>query len=834
MIPSKSRFVLALVTLGLLTFVSIARVGPIPPVVPFLDPMRGVWAVSRTAVLPDEATGTVPGLSAPARVFYDLRGVPHVFAANERDAYRAFGYVVARDRLFQLELQTRAAQGTLTGLVGPAALGIDRETRALGLPRAVEHQMASLDTTSDAWRDVEAYADGINAYIDGMRAADLPLEYRLLRARPARWKPVNTLYLLARMGLTLAYDNEEVRRLRAASLVGDRAAEALLSPRAAIQEPIVPNGQAAPRIDTAALPPPGAPDTAARSLAFALGTVTRGLAAAAGRAGGDVTLGSNNWAVSPGRTFDKYALLAGDPHLDLTLPSIWYTAHLSAPNALDVYGVSLPGAPPIIIGFNRSVAWTFTNTGADVMDFYAESVDVARRPTKYLLDGRWRPLVQRVERYRGTDGRVLATDTVLYTHRGPMRRAGGRWLSMRWTVLDKPMVLAPFMQIARARTADEWLADMSGYAWPAQNMLVADKTGTIAIRSTGAYPVRPGDGRGDVVRDGTRSASDWTGEWPLAKYPAARNPAQGFLASANQQPVDPRMDSTYLGADWPDPWRAIRINELLRADSLATVADMRNDQTDPGSARADLFAPAFLAAAHAVLAASPNDSTLEEAAGLLGEWDRRYMADNERSVLFEMAMRELTKRLWDELIPSGDSLPAVRPPESVIASLLSQPASVWWDDRRTPGVVEHRDDILAASLRAALGDAERRYGPPNGGGWSWSRVQHANIYHLLELPSLSRLDIPVQGGPGTLSPSSGRGTAGPSWRMVVELGPDVHGWGTLPGGESGNPASARYDNQLRNWRTGTLDALYFPLDSLVLSQPPRSPALTLLPPGTHR
>jgi penicillin amidase len=834
MIPSKPRFVLALVTLGILTYASIARLGPVPPVAPFLDPVRGVWAVARTAVLPDEATGSVPGLSAPARVFYDLRGVPHVFAATELDAYRAFGYVVARDRLFQLDLQTRAAQGTLTELVGPAALGLDRETRALGLPRAVEHQLAAMDTTSAAWRDVEAYADGINAYIDGMRAADLPLEYRLLHARPARWKPVNTLYLLARMGLTLAYDDEEVRRLRAAGLVGDAAADALLSTRAAIQEPIEPNGQVAPRIDTTPLPPPGAPDSSARGLAIALGTVAHGLDALAGRAGGDVTLGSNNWAVSPARTRDKFALLAGDPHLDLSLPSIWYTAHLSAPNALDVYGVSLPGAPPIIIGFNRNVAWTFTNTGADVMDFYAESVDVAAHPAKYLLDGQWKPLVQRVERYRDTDGHVLATDTVLYTHRGPMRRAGGRWLSMRWTVLEKPMVLAPFIQIAHARSADEWLGDMDAYAWPAQNMLVADKSGTIAIRSTGAFPVRPGNGRGDIVRDGTTSASDWTGEWPLSKYPAARNPAQGFLASANQQPVDPRMDSTYLGADWPDPWRAIRINEVLRADSQATVEDMRNAQTDPASARADLFVPAFLAAAHAVLAASPNDSTLKSAADLLAEWDRRYTADNERSVLFEMAMRNLTKRLWDELIPPGDSVPAVRPPESVIASLLAQPSSVWWDDRRTPNAVEHRDDILAASLRAALGDAERRYGPPNGGGWSWSRVQHANIYHLLGLPALSRLDIPVQGGPGTLSPSSGRGTAGPSWRMVVQLGPDVQGWGTLPGGESGNPASARYDNQLRNWRTGTLDALYFPPDSTVLAGQPKSPALTLLPAGAHR
>ena len=831
MIPSKPRFVLALVTLGVISYLSIAPPKPLPRLAPFFDPVRGVWAVARNAVLPKTADGIVPGLAAPVRVFYDLRGVPHIFASTERDAYRALGYVTARDRLFQLELQTRAAAGTLTELVGPAALGADRETRALGLPRAVERQLRAMDTTSAAWRAVEAYGDGINAYIDGMRAADLPLEYRLLDARPARWKPVNTLYLLARMGLTLAYDPEEMRRLRAAALVGDRAADALFSTRAAIQEPIVPNGQTAPRIDSTPLPPPGTPDTAAGALALALGSAMRAPAGAAHDGSGDVSVGSNNWAVSPSRTRDKFALLAGDPHLDLSLPSIWYVAHLSVPDSLDVYGVTLPGAPSVIIGFNRDVAWTFTNTGADVMDFYAESVDVAQHPTKYLLDGTWRPLEKRVERYRDGDGRVLAIDTVLYTHRGPMQRAGGRWLSMRWTVLERPMVIAPFMRIAHARTVDAWLSDMDSYSWPAQNMLVADRAGTIAIRSTGTFPIRPGNGRGDIVRDGTTSASDWTGAWPVSRYPFARNPAQGYLASANQQPIDPRIDSTYLGADWPDPWRAMRINALLRADSQATVEDMRNDQTDPGSARADLFVPAFEAAARAVSSRTPNDSTLQRADSLLGEWNRTYTEDNDRAVLFEMAMGELTRRLWDELIAPGDSTPAARPPESVIAALLLQPNSPWWDDRRTRGTVETRDDILAASLRAALGDAERRYGPPGNDDWRWSRVQHANIYHLLELPSLSRLNIEVQGGPGTLAPSSGRGRAGPSWRMVVEMGPDVHGWGTLPGGESGNPASSRYDNMLRTWRTGTLDALYFPPDSMVLSQPPVSPSLTLSPAG---
>lgn len=826
------RLPLALLVLGALAYLTIAPPRPLPPVARFLDPVRGVWAVARDGVLPRQAAAMVPGLDRRVRVFYDRRGVPHIFATTELDAYRALGYVVARDRLFQLDVQARAATGTLSELVGAAALPLDREVRALGLPRAAKQQRAAVDTTSASWRAVEAYTAGVNAYIDELGTAQLPLEYRLLGARPQRWRPLYSLALIDQLGLTLAYNETELRRLRLAGVVGDRAADALIPVNAPLQEPIVPNGAVLPRLDSTPLPPPGPPDTAARSLALALDGLGT-LPVLASRAGTDAVLGSNNWAVSPRRTRDKYALLAGDPHLELTLPSIWYEVHLSVPGVLDEYGVTIPGAPSIILGFNRSVAWTFTNTGADVLDFYAESVDVAAHPTRYLVDGTWRPLTQRIEQYRSPNGTLLATDTVRYTYRGPLRRAGSRWLSMRWTVLEPHTVLAAFAGIGHATSVDAWLDSMRTFGAPAQNMLVADRTGTIAIRSTGEFPLRPGNGRGDIIRDGTTSRSDWTGTVPLARYPMARDPAQGFLASANQQPADPRTDSTYFGSDWPAPWRAMRINALLRGDSLATMDSMRVYQTDPGSARADLFVPYVLNAAVQRLRATPDDSVLRQASDLLVQWDRRYTDGGTGAVLFELTMRELRRRLWDELVERGDSMPVVQPGEAVTAQLLAQPTNVWWDDRGTADVVETRDVILAASLRAAYLDAQRLYGDPALGGWAWSRVQHYNIYHLLHLPSLSRLDLPVEGGPGTLSPASGGGTAGPSWRMVVELGPDVQGWGSLPGGESGNPASPRYDNQLRTWVSGTLQELYFPPDSIVLARPPGSPALTLDPRGAR-
>ena len=826
---------LAALVLAALAWVGARGAGPLPPLGPLLDPVHGVWAAARAAALPRDATADVPGLSAPVRIVYDDRAVPHIFAATEADAVRALGYVVARDRLFQMELQTRAASGRLSEIAGARAVALDREPRQLGMTRAAEQKLAALEPTSRGARAIAAYADGVNAYIDEMRSRDVPIEYRLLGARPERWRPINTIHLLNRMGWTLAYGEADLQRVATSALVGHAAADALFPAHMPIQEPIQPNGQRAPRFDADPIPPPGAPDSDAALVARAAAPVRGGPPSALAWTPGELAragdaLGSNDWAVAPARSASGHALLAGDPHLDLTLPSIWYEAHLVVPGKLDVYGVTIPGAPGIIIGFNRDLAWTFTNSEADFLDFYAETVDDPLHPTKYRLDGAWRPLERRVETYRGKRGEVVATDTVYYTHRGPMRREGGRWLSMRWTVLDPSDEIEGFAGASHARTAEEWFTAMAAYSAPPQNMLVADRGGTIAIRTVGKFPLRPGDGRGDEIRDGSRSANDWPGWRPAARVPNATNPAQGFLASANQQPVDPRVDPSYMGARWADPWRAIRINSLLRADSAVTPDAMRRFQTDPGSARADVFVPAFLAAAERRIARGGPPTMLPEAARLLAQWDRRYTPDDRSAVLFEAAMRELANRTWDELVPPGGGTRRVAtPPGAVLAELLSDSANAWWDDRGTPGVRETRDDILALSLVLGLVDAERDHGSPDGDGWRWRNVQHANIYHLLRLPSFSRLNLPVQGGPSTLSPSAGEGTQGPSWRMVVELGPELRAWATYPGGQSGNPASPRYADRLPLWLAGRLDSLRVPHDERELGPAHTSAVLTLTP-----
>ncbi len=804
------RGIAALILVALL-YAGFRPVGPVPPLGPLLDPANGAWAGAAATTFRGVQSLSIPGLTKPVRVVFDDRGVPHIFAETELDAYRALGFVVARDRLFQMEAQTRAASGRLSEWAGPRVLGADREARSLGLAWGAERKLAAYDTTTFGYRALVAYAGGVNAWITSMRPRDLPIEYRLLNARPIAWEPLHSLYFLARMSMTLGLNDATMKRLRAQSTVGAAAADALFPLNSPIQEPIQPNGLGGPRFNFSELPPPGAGD---KSVASALRLQEKLLATLArgGRTDGGDALGSNNWAVSPSRSSTGNALLAGDPHLELSLPSVWYEMHIVVPGKLDVAGVGFPGMPGIAIGFNRDVAWTFTNTGSDVSDYYAETVDDLASPTRYKLDGNYRPLDKRVEVYRDAGGSAIATDTVYYTHRGPMQKVDGSWLSMRWTAYEPSTEPDNFLALAATRSVDQWLDAMRSYVVPTQNGLVADRDGNIAIRSSGMYPVRPGDGRGDVVRDGSSSASDWIGQLQVERYPFSRNPSQGFIASANQQPVDPAQNSAYMGSDWYSPWRAMRIASLLRSSPKVTPNDMRKFQTDPGSARADAFVPLFLAAAAREDSGGRGNEALREAARLLAEWDRRYVVDNRRAALFEAAMVELGRRTWDELRVATDTagVPSFRLPEAQTLLRLAQYGeSVWWDDRKTPAR-ENRDAIFSASLVAGHAKVVKDKGPATSDGWLWSNNRHANIHHLLRIPAFSSLRIPVQGGPSTLNPSGGSGTSGASWRMVVELGPEIRAWGVYPGGQSGAPASSRYRDRLPRWTMGQLDPILFP------------------------
>ncbi|MEX2181946.1 MAG: penicillin acylase family protein [Gemmatimonadaceae bacterium] len=831
------RFTTVVSALSLLggLWIGFRPTGPVPPLGDFLDPVHGIWSVGRTADLPAKQTLALKGLGAAVEVKYDARGVPHIFAKAENDAYRALGWVHARDRLFQMELTQRAVAGTMAELVGERALPLDRDSRGLGLAAAAEAKWAAIPAGSEARAAVESYMEGVNAYVRGMQPEDLPLEYRLLGRKPRQFNPVDTYYLLARMSQTLSYQQGELRFNAVEQMVGRAAAVALLPIDAPIQEPIEPvPGRRQARIAPTRFPAPelatGARIAEARRWRDAADLV----ASADGRAResgstirGDGVAGSNNWAVAPSRTASGFALLAGDPHLPLTLPSIWYEAHLVVEGGIDVYGVTLPLSPIIPIGFNRDVAWTATNTGNDVVDFYRETVNDSLRPTQYRLDGAWRALGVRVETYRAPSGRVIAVDTLLSTHRGPLHQTALGWVSVRWTAREVSDEGEAFWRAARTTSARDWYAAMERYRTPAQNFLVADRAGTIGIRSTGRYPIRPGSGTGNVVFDGSTSASDWVGDRPLNWYPQALSPAQGYLASANQQPMDPAVRPGYVGTDWPSPWRAMRINTLLRAHPAMTPDLMRQFQTDPRSEVTPFVMTALGEARVAAERAGTWTADDATAMAFLEAWDATFTPGAGGAVLFDALLSSLTRLTWDELVIPGENRRVATPAQMMLTRLLADPGSAWWDDRSTPDVREDRDQILLAALRDAWSRTRSRFGNDER-TWKWSDARPANIPHLLRLPGFGREGLAVTGGPETLSPMPGGGY-GASWRFVVELGPEIRAWGTYPGGQSGNPVSARYDDRLALWQRGELSELLLPRSPEGLGAAVTTSVLTFLP-----
>jgi penicillin amidase len=809
-------------TLGLgATWIGTQGVGEVPPLGALLSPSSGLWS-NAADDLPASATAKIPALSDAVEIRYDARSVPHIFAKTDEDAARALGYVVARDRLFQLEVQSRAGEGTLTELVGDVALPADQQTRRLGMSRAAEKQFAALDTAGPLYRTLRAYAEGINAYRTSLSSAQLPMEYKLLQKTPREWLPLHSMNLLMRMGFTLAHAPIEFDLLQARALVGDSAARAMWDASSPVQEPIQPAPRNAPRDALVPLPAPGTPSVEATRMLTAMGMGSGPL-----RWGSDSALSaddryalqqerafaSNNWAVAPSRSASGLALLAGDPHLELTLPSIWYEVHMVS-GTRDVGGVAIPGLPGIAIGYTRALAWSFTNTGGDVMDFWRETVDNASLPRTYELDGKQEPLEMRVEPYRNKDGRVIATDTVYYTHRGPMRKQGATWLSMRWTVLEAGTELLGFAAGVYATTAEGFLDSLAAhYKAPAQNMIVADTAGTIAIRSTGLHPIRANKGRGTDILDGRTRANDWQGFRTLSQYPQSVRPAQGFLASANQEPIDPQLDSLYLGTDAHyEIWRALQINRLLRADSSMTPDKMRRLHSDPGSVRAERLVPALVSAARARIAAGEGSPSLAAAEKILAAWDRRYTRDNTGARLFETSLARLSGLLWDELIPADSAAPQVRPSESRLLQLLPDSSNPWWDDRRTTNVREDRDRLIARALVAAYDTLVVDFGDPAVTPWTWGRVAPARPRHLLRLDGFSAAPTPIDGGRGTLNPSVGSRLAnfGASWRMVVELDKQPRIMAVYPGGQSGNPASPRYLDRLAMWGTGSLDSVRTP------------------------
>lgn len=724
------------------------------------------------------------GLSAPVEILWTEHSVPHVWAGSLEDALFTQGFLHARDRLWQMELVRRAVQGRLAEVMGEGALGTDRFMRRLGLWDAAR---ASATLLRPRERELlQAYANGVNAALESWSGA-LPPEFLALRYRPEPWEPEHTLAVGKMMSLTLAAYGESVSVARALRRLDPDRVRWLFPDFPEWGTTILSSG----------IPEPAATPALAAAL------IDRYSVAAA----------SNSWVVDGSMTRSGRPMLANDMHLELQAPALWYLAALHAPAsaaepALDVVGVSIPGAPFAITGRNRAIAWGMTNAYVDDVDIFLERAD-PRDPGRYLTPEGSRPFEVAAEtiQVKGWDAPDVLE--VRRTRHGPVLpvsgdASGDTLLALQWTAANPTAVVRGVIGFNLAHDWDSFVAAIDDMDDPHQNLVYADTAGHIGYIMGGTVPIR-GDRLNATVmpQPGWTGEHDWRGSLPFAEHPRSLDPAAGFIVTANNRQVaGPLAD--IISNTWNEPFRAERITEMIQEGRPPYDADallaMQMDVLD-------LHARRY--ADHAVEAAA--DAGLDHLVDLLSRWDYRADSDSRAAALY-YAWNEIVRRSLARDLYGGE--PAYFPGASASA-VLQRRAIPWAEDPE--GAYR---ELSAEAMRGAEAAA---------GGRTWSEANRAVHGHALgDVSILDRLlglnigPLPHRGSPNTVnvahwafqSPATSfpfTTTAGPSMRQVIDMG-NTQGAGgfVIPTGQSGLPFSREYDDQTPLWRDGGM--LLLPLD----------------------
>jgi penicillin G amidase len=767
-----------------------------------LDPVDGLYRTARNADTFGSGRIIVPEMEDDVRLIRDLRGVPHIFAGNDRDATRSLGFVVAQDRLFEIDFISRAAGGRLAEVMGPSAVNTDRFFRNTGMAWATKRHLKWMEETGSIQLGIiDWYREGVNAYIRSLEPEDYPLEFRLLNYAPSIMERRDALLVLQYMTFDLTYRGRDKEFSEILAQLGSDSFNTLFPRFSSYFRPIVPPEEADWSVnpDRAGT---GNPSVKYSDIPFGgkAGTVSEGFI---------FGKGSNNWAVDGNHSTTGFPILAGDMHLNLSLPAIWYEAHIVTPE-LNLYGVTIPGAPVIVEGFTPSTAWAFTNTGTDQIDYYALQSDSNR--TGYQVDGEFLPF-DVVEDTILVSGSAPVVEKRYYSRFGPVQFGDKTAIATRWVAHDSVRTLQALWSMGHS-TDYESFQDATRY-WdaPMQNILYADRRGTIAIRSTGNLPVRGGGVTGEVVLDGTTSANDWTGRVPFDELPRVRQPARGYLTSTNQQPTD-RSYPYYLGWDWRDSYRSIRIDTLLSAQTKHSVDDMKSYQADTHPVQADLFLPLIAGLSDLTPAAERVRSTLLE-------WDRVASVDAVAPILLYSFLEELKSLTWDESV-----FRLARPSDTNTLKLILMNPDLEWFDRVDTESHEVAGDIIREALeRTGIRFAASLASDPES--LRWGRHHKLLLKHITRSPALRALwrgPVPFPGFRQTLSPGDALvSTASASWRVVVDFSTEpVTAYGVYPGGQSGNPFSERYASSLKTY----LDFDYY--DLLNVSSPDELPVSSRL------
>ena len=811
-------------------------VGVTPALGPALNPGRGAWASAADAVLPHSQALRLPGLARPARVSFTGQGLASISAASDHDLYLALGYVHARFRLTQMDLERRLGEGRLAQLAGPDAVASDAFELRLGLLRTARQEWAAMDKSSPVARDLVAYARGVNDYLARLRASrQWPAVFSLTGVYPANWTPVDSLVVQGDFTQGLSFTTTPLDYALLEKSLGARDTMAWF--------PVLGPGQQHPYdpgpYRNRGIAPVSGPGSAGRLAAArsGRGSASRGtaqqqsqggpgnrpvaspesaraaaaiLAAVRSLAPGQVHEypDSNAWAVNGSRAAGGAALLAGDPHVPQTLPSFWFQVALAAPG-LAVSGVSTPGMPGVLLGHNASIAWSLTDTQNQSTLFYDEKTSKSR-PGEYFWRGRWRPM-QRVRYTIPVRGGATRRLTVDITVHGPVLTTAGQTVAVDWMGNVPSPDLAAFLAIDKARDFAQFTAALSGWRAPTENFVYADRRGHIGAIAPGDYPVvRHGDPWLPLPGTG---ADDVAGVIPFASVPRVYDPPDHVVVSANQRPVSnsyPYYIGTSANAFDPGYRAATELTYLRRHSSgPSQLAGLQSSLTD-GLARQ--MVPSLLAA---LKRDSRLTSAQRQAAALLKGWND--------SMTTQSAAASVWWTFWTDYLSAvfqpwwtARHVPVhldrlglmISPYQSSLDEVL---ASWTRGDQRNPAFTPpggpRRD--ASAVMRSAFGTAVNGLRARLGGSpssWSWGRLHSRRFPSLTGASGLGYGPVPAGGDPWTPDAAYGgmESTAGPSWRMIVHWTRSgaAAGEGIYPGGQSENPASPWYENLVADWWAG--------------------------------
>lgn len=752
--------------------------GVLPPFGAFLNPFQGVWANGAQGEELDMELN-LPGLTDKVEIIYDDRRVPHIFAQNMGDALYAQGFVEAQNRLFQMEFLAMAASGSLSSVMGEATLAMDLDKRRRGMTHAAENSLAGWEKHDD-YNQAYRYVDGVNAYINSLSPEDYPLEFKLLNMKPSEWTPLKTAYIFKQMSQTLAGYNDDIEYTNLLFHLGMEDFSFLYPERETDENPVIPAERS--YVSDSLV-----------SFGMQQQAVYSGDIRHAYMESRNKNAGSNSWGLAGSRTSTGKPVFCNDPHLSLGLPSIWFEVHIHTPEC-NAYGVSFPGFPGIMIGFNENIAWGETNVGQDVEDlFLIQWTDETR--THYWLDSQKVAATYRLEHIDVKGGKTVV-DTVWYTHWGPVyfRSSDGKHdLALRWLCHDEPDTdeFNTFIDAMKCRNYDDYLAATERYIAPAQNFGFASRDGDIALRVNGRLPAK-GNQDGRFVELGNTSANNWQAWIPKKQVPQILNPERGFISSANQVSAD-KTYPYYFNGEF-ERYRNRTINDKLSSTQQVTPEEMKAMQQDAHSQKAADYVPLVLSMI------SKNELPEQQAVwyDTLAAWNYQYRAHLSAPSFFEVFYRKMVDNTWDELAPLKEKMDIKMPDSWRLFELLKAiPDYKYFDIQKTPEK-EQAADIVKKSWTDATAELEdvRK----EGKGLAWGARKPLNIHHLARIPAFSRLNMAVDGCPDAINATGS--TFGPSWRMVVSLEEKVKAWVVYPGGQSGNPVSKYYSNMVDAWAAG--------------------------------